>query len=234
MLWLLLGCVHAPPEAHAPPVVLDLTPTGLDPGLSDAVARVMGAYPRDGSYGFYWPPDDGMWWGTTRDLWYLGVLISPGDPEHRSHCVGLTWEVAMTVLSEAVGGPDQPINGLSVDDLATFRTDWFVREVGGAGAADALAHFGLGQRVVLGDVRRGDFLQMWAVTGMGHSGIFDRWVRDADGNVLGVRYWSTHPALGGIGYTSEGFGPLGLDPEQFYAARVWKPADWKPWGVGGR
>ncbi|MDP2304748.1 MAG: hypothetical protein Q8P18_01815 [Pseudomonadota bacterium] len=227
MIWLLLACApKAPTTAElSPPIVL--VPTGVGLGLSDAVARVMDSYGDGADYGFYWPPDDGVWWGTTRDLWYRGVLLSPGDPERRSHCVGLTWEVALTVLTEQVGGPEHPINGLSVADMAAFRTDWFVREVYGPGAADALAHFGLGQRVGLGDVRRGDFVQMWTRAGAGHSGIFHEWVRDGDA-VLGVRYWSTHPALNGIGYWADSFSMWGLDPDRLYAARLWQPSDWVP------
>ncbi|MDP2313159.1 MAG: hypothetical protein Q8P41_09665 [Pseudomonadota bacterium] len=208
-------------------VGLDTVRLEVGVGLSDAVARWMDTYPSDGSLGFHWPPDDGVWWGTTRDLWYQGALLSPGDPERRSHCVGLTWEVAMSVLEEQVGGPDNAINGLSVADLAELRADWFVREVRGAGAAEAVVRFGVGERVPFADLRRGDFLQMWTVGGAGHSGIFHEWVKDGEA-IIGVRYWSTHPALNGIGYWADSFGGYGLDKAHFYAARLLQKADWVP------
>jgi hypothetical protein len=214
-------------------VALDTVDVEVGVGLSDAVARVVDAYPADATLGFYWPPDDGVWWGTTRDLWYRGTLLSPGDPERRSHCVGLTWEVAMAVLAEQAGGPDLAINGLSIEDIQRFRTDWFVREVRGPGAAEAAEHFGVGERVPLDDLRRGDFLQMWTPGGAGHSGVFDAWVLDGDKRI-GVRYWSTHPALNGIGYWSDSLGPSGLDTEHLYAARLWQKVDWLPPDSGSR
>jgi hypothetical protein len=217
----LLACVHPaePPPPTAP----------LGPGLSDAVARVVDTYPADASWGFFWPPDDGVWWGTTRDVRYLGLLLSPGDPEHRSHCVGLTWEVAMEVLTRAAG--EGPINGMGLTDMLAFRRDWFVREIRGPGAAEAVTRAGVGDRVPLDQLRRGDFLQMWTYGGSGHSAVFDRWEHDGD-RVVGVRYWSTHPLLGGIGYWTDalGDGRLGLDPERLYGARLRAPEDWAPPG----
>ena len=202
-------------------------PTPIGPGLSDAVARVVDSYPVDGTFGFHWPPDDGVWWGTTRDVRYRGVLLSPADPEHRSHCVGLTWEVAMGVLSEAAGGKDEPINSLSLVDMVAFRKDWFVREVYGAGASAALARFGVGGRVPFDELRRGDFLQMWTPGGAGHSSVFDRWERDGE-TIVGVRYWSTHPLLGGVGYWSDSFGAFGIDRDCLYGARLARREEWVP------
>jgi hypothetical protein len=195
-------------------------------GLSAAVARVIDGYPLDGSYGFYWPPDDGVWWGTTRDVWYLGALLSPASPDHSSHCVGLTWEVAMQVLSAEAGGAEQPINGMSLRDVVEFRRDWFVRAAGGGGSADAVTHWGVGERVPFAEAKRGDFLQMWMGAGWGHSGVFDGWERDGD-RIVGVRYWSTHPGLTHIGYVTDRIGGTGIDPDRVYVARLWPKVDWQ-------
>lgn len=215
LLLLLLGC-HRPTSTR---------PTGppLPAGLSAEVAAVMDRYPTDGSYPYYWPPDDGVWWGTTHDVWYLGVLLSPGDPEHRSHCVGITWEIAMEVL-QAAAGEGQPINGLSPADMLTFRTDWFVREVGGLGAAEAVERAGVGLRVPEDQLQRGDFLQMWGAAS-GHSGIFDRYERTDDGRPA-IRYWSVHPFLGAIGTWTDAYGPYGL--RVVYGARLLRREDWRP------
>ncbi|MFZ5481202.1 MAG: hypothetical protein ACOZNI_30870 [Myxococcota bacterium] len=212
--------VPSPPEAEVAPADLR-----IGEGLSDEVARVMDGYPLDGSYGFFWPPDDGVWWGTTRDVRYRKLLLSPGDPDRRSYCVGLTWEIAMQVLAAEAGGEDAEINGLTLNDVLAFRRDWFVRERFGAGAADAVVTYGLGERVPFQAIRRGDFLQMWTAGGAGHAGIFDSWVKDGE-RVVGVRYWSTHPLLGGIGYWSDSFGQWGLARETFFAARLARREDW--------
>lgn len=198
--------------------------TNVGVGLSAEVVRRLEAYPQDGSMGYYWPPDDGVWWGTARDVWYAGTLVSPADPEGRSHCVGLTWEVAMEAL-EAQVGPDEPVNGMTLEDLAEFRTDWFVREIYGPGAVDAVVRFGVGERVDKAHVQPGDFLQMWYGGAGGHSGVFLDWVRKGR-KIVGVRYWSTHPGTNGIGVREERFGYGGLSTSKFYAARLWRREDW--------
>jgi len=231
MLVALLACAPRP-VATAPavtPIEAAWAPESADArvgdGLSNVVAAIVDRYPTDGTYGFHWPPDDGVWWGTTRDIRYLGLLLSPGDPDHRSHCVGLTWEVAMEALSAAAGGGDTPINGLSLVDMITFRKDWFVRELGGKGPAEAVVNAGVGVAVPFAELRRGDFVQMWSAGGGGHSAVFDRWERDGD-TIVGVRYWSTHPMLAGVGYYTDPFGTYALDRGQFYGARLARPEDW--------
>jgi hypothetical protein len=226
--FLLFGCPHpAEPElvfpGWEPPVVLPRDT--LPHGLSDQVAAQLRKYPTDGSHGYYWPADDGVWMGTTREVWYQGQRLSTADPQGRSHCVGLTWEVAMAVLQEAAG--DGPINGLSLEEQSGFRLDWFVRNLGGAGAAEALERYGLGQLIPLEEARRGDMLQIWALAMGGHSAIFDRWVRQG-GVVVGIRYWSTHPATRGIGYIEERFTPWGMEPERIFVGRLSSPSEWRP------
>jgi hypothetical protein len=196
-------------------------------GLSDAVQAIVATFPTDGSMGYYWPPDDGVWWGTPRDLSYLGTLVSPADPEGRSHCVGLTWDVAVTALEAEAGGPDRPVNGWSLDQLADFRTDWFVRELLGPGAAEAVEHYGVGERVPMRELQPGDFLQIWHSAHSGHSAIFEGWVYRGR-RIVGIRYWSTHPATDGIGVREERFGVGGVSRAYLYGARLWQAEDWEP------
>jgi hypothetical protein len=219
---LLTGCINRGVILPAPPMASER----LASGLSEAVAHVMDTYPVDGSFGYYWPEDDGVWWGTTRDIRYLGELVSPGDPEHRSHCVGLTWEVAMAVLQAQVG-ESEPINGLTQEDILELRADWFVRERLGVGAAAALERYGVGDLVPLSELRRGDFLQFWTYGGSGHSAIFDSWIMHG-ARVTAMRYWSTHPGIGAIGYTTEMIGGRHIDPDQIYGARIASPKNWRP------
>ena len=74
-------------------------------------------------------------------------------------------------------------------------------------------------------LRRGDFVQMWSAGGGGHSAVFDRWERDGD-TIVGVRYWSTHPMLAGVGCYTDPFGTYGLDREKFYGARLAGVEQW--------
>lgn len=210
---------------------------GTEVELSDFNERVVDrleGYPTDGSYGYYWP-DDTDWYGTTQDIRYRGQLVAEGDSQHRSYCVGLTFEVLMmsfTELDEEVGG-DGTFNDMTVDDLDTFRVDWFVRDLYGDGPGEALDNYGVGSRVTdWDDVRPGDFVQFWRHSGSGHNVIFVDWERDPeDDAIIGFRYWSTQGSTDGISYNEEYFGSSGsrVNPSYFYASRVAMPEDWLPW-----
>ena len=208
---------------------------GTEPELSDFNALVLDlleGYPTDGTNGYYWPEGDD-WHGTTRDIWYLDTLVAEGDPEGRCYCVGLTWEVFMRAFDEAdrATGGDGTLNGLTVDDLDSFRVDWFVRELYGAGPADGLELYGLGEAVSWADAQPGDFIQWWRHSGSGHNAIFIDWEYDDSGAIDGFTYWSTQSSTDGIDYNSEYFGSTGssVDAAYFFPARPTMPADWIPW-----
>lgn len=139
------GVPHAPAPADPIPAWQPGGPEGLSPEVHARIAR----YPTDGSWGYHWPPDDGIWFGTAEEVRYRGEVLSPADPLRRSHCVGLTWEVAMAALSAEAGGPYAPINGLSADQIRKLRRVWFVERLGGRGAAEAVERFGVGISVPL-------------------------------------------------------------------------------------
>lgn len=209
---------------------------GSEPVESDFNAYVLGilaGYPTDGSYGYYWPSGSD-WTGTTRDIWYRDELVAEGDPEHRSYCSGITWETFMRAWAEvdlATGG-DGTLNGITVDDLQDFRTDWYVRELWGDGVGIAVENYGIGEVVTdWADVRPGDYVQIWRHSGSGHTFVFIEWLKDDEGAIEGVRYWSTQSSTDGIGYNEEYFGASGsdIDPSYFFVARVYEPVDWLPW-----
>lgn len=209
---------------------------GTTPDLSsfnELVVEILEGYPRDGSYGYYWP-EDGDWYGTTRDIYYLGERVAEGDRYHRSFCVGLTWEVFMRAFEEAdaMTGGDGNLNGLDVDDLDEFRIDWFVRDLWGDGVVTAMDNYGLGEEVTdPADLEPGDFLQFWRYSGSGHSVVFIDWELDRDGDIIGIQYWSVQESTDGIDYNSEYFGSGGssIDPSYFFAARGFMPDDWIGW-----
>ena len=200
--------------------------------FNDVVTKYLETYPTDGTDGYYWPSGSD-WDGTTRDIWYQDVLVAEGDPQGRCYCVGLTWEVFMRAWAEvdqSTGG-DGTINGMSVDDLYSFRTDWFVREVDGPGPSVAMENYGIGEEITdVSKLEPGDFVQFWRHSGSGHNVIFIDWVKDG-GSIVGIQYWSTQSSTDGISYNEEYFGSSGssIDPNLLYAARGWMPSDWQGW-----
>jgi len=206
-------------------------PTGSD--LGALVQALLAEYPTDGTNDYWWPADSD-WAGTTRDVWYRGALVAEGDPYGRCYCVGLTWEVYMRAFQAAdlASGGDGTLNGLTVGDLEEFRIDWYVRELLGAGASDALESYGIGWRVAsFADVKPGDFVQLWRNNGTGHSVIFQDWERDDAGAVVGLDYWSTQSSTEGIDFNDEyfGSGSNDVDPNLVFVGRAAAPSEWIPW-----
>ena len=208
------------------------------PLLSDFnqhVLDIIPTYPTDGSYGYYWPDaSESGWLGTTEDIYYQGELIAAGDPNLQSYCVGLTFEVFMKAWVEVdeAYNSDGTINGMSIADLDVFRIDWYVRDLYGAGPADAAENYGIGEVVTNWDnVASGDFLQWWRHSGSGHNAIFIDWELDSNGNRIGFQYWSTQGSTDGISYREEYFGTSGssVNPQYFFPARIYTPENWYPW-----
>ncbi len=207
-----------------------------NPEVSDfnaVVMRYLETYPTDGTNGYYWPSGSD-WNGTTRDIWYRDVLVAEGDAEGRCYCVGLTWEVYMRAwddVDRSTGG-DGTINGMEVADLDTFRVDWYVRDLDGAGPSVAMDHYGVGEEITdASKLRPGDFVQFWRHSGSGHNVVFIDWLTDGDGEITGIEYWSTQSSTDGVGYNSESFGSSGskIDRNLVFAGRGWMPADWVAW-----
>jgi hypothetical protein len=209
---------------------------GGDAVESDFNALVMDeleVYPTDGSYTYWWP-DDVDWGGNPHDIYYLGELFAEGDPYNRSFCVGMTFQVFMeaVAIADAETGGDGSVNGILLDELYDFRTDWYVRDLYGSGVVEAVENYGIGEEVrAWEDVRPGDFIQFWRHSGSGHNAIFIDWERDSADNITGFTYWSTQSSTDGVGYNAEYFGSSGsrVDPSFFFVARVAMPWDWIPW-----
>lgn len=207
---------------------------GTDPdpsAFNDVVLRLLAGYPTDGTHDYLW--DDG-YDGTTRDIWYLDALVAEADEARDCFCVGITWEVYMRAFQEidAGNGGEGVLNGLDVQDVLEFRTDWYVRDLWGSGPSLAFDNWGLGVEVTdLADALPGDFVQLWRHSGSGHSVIFLGWQTSGDGAITGMDYWSCQGSTDGIGYASEAVGSSGssIDPAYLYVGRPWMPEDWQPW-----
>ncbi len=212
--------------------VTDPTSVG-DSSFNDLVMGYLDDYPTDGSYAYWWP--SGVeWGGNPHDIYYMGELFSAGDPEQRSFCVGLTFEVFMRAFDavDRAWGGDGSLNGIDFDELYTFRTDWYVRDLYGMGIVDAMDNYGIGQRVTdWAAVQPGDFVQFWRHSGSGHNVVFIDWLTDSDDEIVGFTYWSTQGSTDGVGTNDEYFGASGgaVDASHFYAGRVADPDAWLPW-----
>lgn len=182
------------------------------PSFNERVVTLIGTYPVGGHGGYAWPSRDGQA-GTTRDLRVGDAVIAHGG--EGNHCVGVTFEVYWRVL-ESCGA-----SGFDVATAQAFRDRWYVPVKGGGGAAEALTLYQRGTPIALADARPGDFVQAWnSSRTAGHSSIFLGWKRDAAGEPIAMRYWSSQPWTEGIGISEMPLGDAGWDPAQIYIARA--------------
>ncbi len=201
--------------------------------FNELVADFLEEYPTDGSYEYWWPSGSD-WGGNPHDIYYLGALFAAGDPQNRSFCVGLTFEVFMRAFHalDHVWGGDGSLNGIAFAELYEFRTDWYVRDLYGTGVVEAMDNYGIGHRVTdWEDAQLGDFLQFWRHDGSGHNVVFVDWERDAADAIIGFSYWSTQGSTDGVGVGTEYFGATGsaVDPAYVFLGRVAEPTLWWPW-----
>lgn len=188
--------------------------------FNDVVLQVISEYPTDGSYGYHWPKT-GTWEGTTEDIYYQGVKLCSGDPQKRSYCCGLMFEVFMKAWRRARGETILDLDAKRVHELR-------LRFFGDSKEAPerrklvqfALTSMGLGIEVPHEEARPGDFVQFWRNSGSGHQCIFIDWVRE-NGAIVGIKYWSSQGSTNGIGYNVESIGgEKGIKQDEIYIARV--------------
>lgn len=185
--------------------------------LNIEVLKVMRQYPIDGSYTYWWPKDS-SWEGTTQDIVYRGQKICTGDPQKRSYCCGLIFEVYMKACERILLARD-----FSADDAHELRLRFFgdsklTRDTRRL-VQHALVSRGLGTAVAQEDARQGDFVQFWRHSGSGHQAIFIEWMRKK-GAIVGLRYWSTQKSTNGIGVNVERIDNEGIKRDEIYIVRA--------------
>lgn len=187
------------------------------------VLDVVKSYPTDGTHDYHWPKGS-AWAGTTRTLTYEGKAVADGDPEGRCYCCGLTFEVFFRAWERWCAEEKRPfrIGELSAEDLLRFRGLWYGTDGDRRLIQNALVTYGLGTAVErLDDARPGDFVQFWRHSGSGHSVVFLAWLRDGEGKIEGLRYWSSQKATNGIGEREERLSEKeGINAKEVYVARV--------------
>ena len=198
------------------------------PALGDFNAHVLAVvrtYPTDGTHGYHWPRDGGGWRGNARTLRYEGRVLFPGDAEGRCHCSGLTFEVFLQAFERWCKSVGRPYKILDLDTAGVRRLQraWFGSPENRATLGTAIPDYGLGERITdWEEARAGDFLQLWRHSGSGHAAVFRDWVRDEEGRITAVKYWSTQKSTNGIGERIEHFGEDGssVKRDEFWLCRI--------------
>lgn len=172
-------------------------------------------YPASGQHTYWWPrKGEESYDGSTTDVILNGRIVMRGEQKTRTFCCGLTLEVFYKYLHSQAALTEQ----IAQENFDEFKRYWFCREIFSPGPLDAMTTYSVGIAVENPeDALPGDFIQIWRQNKSGHSVIFVNWLRDTQGNRVGLQYWSTQPATNGIGFHSELFGTL---PKQIIESHV--------------
>lgn len=137
--------------------------------------------------------------GTPKAIIYKGEVILQKDSA--TYCCGLTFCVWFELFGQHID--------IAVSEMKKVQRLWYCATGLHGGCEDALS--AINQRVLgimLEDAQPGDFLQLWRVTGSGHS------VAYISHTKTDLTYWSTQPKTNGIGYRTE---PLANIKELYFA-----------------
>jgi len=202
--------------------------------LNPYVLHVIKGYPTDGSYPYRWAKGEyDIYNGVTQDLVYKGRAVAKGHPNksHCSNCCGLTFEIffrAMRLRNIQKGHDPDDFNGMTFEDLFNVMLIWFI--VGqGDSPREAIDYYGLGQKIMDWErAKPGDFMDISRNNKSGHSIIFIDWVRDEQGKITGLKYFSSQKS--GVGYATEYFSDSGgkVMREHVHIGRVGRIEDYKP------
>lgn len=213
-----------------PSLSLATVPENL-PEFNRVVLEICSEYPTDGTLDYWWPKPEDLdfveYDGCTRDLTLDGTRVMRGEPKRRSFCCGLTLEVFLRALNRWREMHSGAASRLSPADWPRFQRLWFVEDFNGAGPNVALEAFGLGRTLTnWDDALPGDFCNYWRTEKDdgaigGHSVVFLAWECGADGEIIGLRYFSTQRQTNGVAPRTEHFGSNGgLSRKFFYLGRV--------------
>jgi hypothetical protein len=131
---------------------------------------------------------------------------------------------AMQAHNRKLGLDAGDFNRMTFEELYDFMLIWYA--AGGNKQVNniviAVEKYGLGKGIDrFEDARAGDFMDISRTNGTGHTIIFQNWIRNGDGQITGIRYWSSQES--GVGYNVEYFDTSGqgiVCSNQVYIARV--------------
>ncbi len=212
-----------------------------DGSLNPYVLKVAAAYPLDGSYPYHcsWKPREyDIYNGVTQDLWYQGLVVAKAYPDGSrcSYCCGFTFEVlvrAMKLRNVQHGLDPDEFNGMTFHDLFNLLQLWYI-EGDGDSPQLGIVSYGLGRAINdFEDARPGDFADYSTTPPGGHSVIFIDWVRDEQGRICGMKYFSSNlSGTHGVGYGTGKFSDCndgkGILRDSVHLARVGRIEDYQP------
>ncbi len=209
--------------------------------LSPYVLKLVSAYPLDGSYPYHCsrkPREYDIYNGVTQDMWYKGMVVAKAYPDGSrcSYCCGLTFEIfirAMKLRNVHKGLDPDDFNGMTFHDLFNLLQLWYIEGEGDSPQL-GIVSYGLGKAITnFEDARPGDFADYSTVPADGHSIIFIDWIRDGQGGIVGMKYFSSNlSGTRGVGYGSGMFSDCnngkGILRKSVRIARVGSIENYKP------
>ena len=224
------------PGTKPEPKPAPATPVG-DTDLNSYVLTVIAGY-KPGNYPYLLNTDYQNYNGVTEDLYYGGRIVAKAHPSgnRASHCSGITFEVffkAMQARNRKLGLSPDDFNGMTFAQLKDFQMLWYVAsgEKKYNNLAVAIEKYGLGKQIHnWEEAKSGDFLDLSRTNHTGHSVVFIDWVRDDEGKIIGLHYWSSQASTNGIAYCTEYFtysGKGNVMPDHIYIGRVLPVSSYK-------
>lgn len=212
-----------PTDASVPNIVPSAAPSGLravaGAPLNASILDLVRNYPLGEANPYDWKRGMNTD-GVSRDLLWRGVPLALAGGDSGVHCSGITWEVYIQALQQAVGTAGGP----SPEELLAVKETWYIRTKDETGPVGALAGHGLGEAVPdAASLRPGDLVQFWRNSGKGHSAVFIEHRRNRDGSIRGLVYWSAQGSSGGIGRRIVSFGEDVNQVVRLYAVRATLP-----------
>jgi len=218
----------------------ELVADDLEGALNPYVLKVISAYPLDGSYPYHcgWDPREyDIYNGVTQDMWFKGMVVAKAYPDGSrcSYCCGFTFEVflrAMKLRNIQKGLDPDDFNGMAFHDLFNMLQLWYIE-----GKDDSeqrgITSYGLGKAITdFEQARPGDFLSYSTTPPGGHAVIFIDWIRGEQGQIIGLKYFSSNlSGTKGVGYGSGKFSDAnnghGLLRSSLHIARVGAIKDYR-------
>ena len=196
-------------------------PSAVKKGYNQIVLDIINTY-KGGKYPYLLNDDYANYNGVTENIYYDGMLFLKANPngDHASHCAGITFEVffkAMQEWNRQRGLNTDRIGNLSYSQMQDFMLQWYVADgqKDQSNLTTALVQYGLGKRITdLNEAKPGDFIDLSRENNTGHTVVFLGWIRD-EGQIGGLKYWSSQGSTGGISKKTEYFNVLRKDGTKY-------------------
>lgn len=198
--------------------------------MNNYVIKAAESFPTNGTSNYYWPKGTYVYDGCTSDVFFMNQRVMKGEPQGRSFCCGFTLEIFYMALNNYLKDHNMKSAGsFSPKNAKDFMSVWFVLEKNGDGPGDAMIKYGIGKRInSFDEAKRGDFVQLWRYSGSGHSVILWDVIKDNEGKIKEIKYFSTQPGTKGINFNTEPVGPpKGINLEHTHISRMLPPSTWK-------